>query len=136
MHDLPLVNKQEILNDLLPNEYTNMEDPANKGLASLIDLYLNDGPYYVYDPENSLGADCANDVNVAQEAINNTVVNVKFTKLATMCFADQPAPDQPKWWHNHAVHIHENPSHSVVRLDFNGCSAHSAFPIYFIKEHN
>jgi hypothetical protein len=123
MQDLPLLTKQQIIEDLLPADHTNMDDPANKGLVSLIDLYLSDGPYYMYDPEVST---------------SNVDINLPFTNnIASMCFRDQigpPSRGEPRWYYTHAVAIHETPTQCVIQLSFNGCAAHSALSVYFIKE--
>ncbi len=127
MQDLPLLTKQQIIEDLLPADHTNMDDPANKGLVSLIDLYLSDGPYYMYDPEVST---------------SNVDIKLPFSNIASMCFRDQigePSSKgtiwgKPRWFYTHAVAIHETPTQCVIQLSFNGCAAHSALSVYFIKE--
>jgi len=124
MYDLQVVNKEYILEDVNPAQDPNRHSPANKGLSSLVDLYLNDGEYYYYDPILT---------ESAHEDEIQKLINVDYITLATMLFADQPAPNQPKWWHHHAVHIHETPTRTVTKLDFNGGSAHNAFSLYLIQ---
>ena len=60
----------------MPADHTNMDDPVNKGLVSLIDLYLNDGPYYMYDPE----------VDTSPVGIELPFTNQTDPVIATMCF--------------------------------------------------
>ena len=52
MHDLKQGSKEQVIQDfLMPSYQPDLEDPIYKGLEFLLNTYLPDGTYHVYDQE-------------------------------------------------------------------------------------
>ena len=116
MHDLKQGSKEQVIQDfLMPSYQPDLEDPIYKGLEFLLNTYLPDGTYHVYDQE----------------------LNYENKKAAAFVGDLKQGKQIAKFKHHDVYHIvyeYTQGKTKIIAVSYNGCPFSSALTIYFIRE--